>query len=423
MRIIWITNIMMPPLCERLGLPVPVIGGWMYSSAKRILGIEPTMSLAIATVYKGNQLQKHIVDGITYYLLPLHGKDMRRYHSHLEALWKSIAADFRPDLVHLHGTEFPVGQAFVKACPEVKAVASIQGIVSVIDRYYLGGMRFGDILRNITFRDVIRWNNLWQGKHDFTIRGRYERETISMVEHVIGRTSWDRAHTWAINPSAKYHFCNETLRDEFYKHRWRYEDCEKHSIFLSQAHYPIKGLHKVLEALPLVLRVYPDTKVYVAGDDIRKLGSLKKNRIRRSGYGSYIMRLIRKLKLEEHVVFTGSLDEKAMCKRYLLSNLFICPSAIENSPNSLGEAQLLGVPCLASYVGGVPDMIPTEDCGVMYRFEEVEMMACRICEWFEKSESFDNSEMRRISRERHDPAANSKFLLEIYRIIVSEIDK
>lgn len=419
MRILWITNIMMPPLCERLGLPIPVVGGWMYSSAKRILEIEPTMNLAIATVYKGSQLQKHAVDGVTYYLLPLHGKDMRRYHSYLEALWKRVTTDFQPDLVHLHGTEFPVGQAFVKACPEVKAVVSIQGIVSVIDRYYFGGMRFWDILWNITFRDVFRWNNLWQCKHDFTIRGRYERNTIGMVRHVIGRTSWDRAHIYAINPSAKYHFCNETLRDEFYRHQWCYEDCEKHSIFLSQAYYPIKGLHKVLEALPFVLRKYPDAKVYVAGDDIRKLGTFK-NRIRRSGYGSFIMRLIRKLKLEEHVVFTGALDEKAMCKRYLLSNLFVCPSAIENSPNSLGEAQLLGVPCLAFYVGGVSDMIPSEACGMMYRFEEVEMMACRICEWFEKSKSFDNSEMKRISMERHSPAVNSKRLLGIYQMIVNE---
>lgn len=410
----------MPPLCEKLGLPIPVIGGWMYSSAKRILEIDGGMCLAIATVYKGNVFQKHLVDGVTYYLLPLHGKDMRRYHSCLEAFWRKVSDDFQPDLVHLHGTEFPAGQAFVKACPEVKAVASIQGIVSVYDRYYLGGMRFGDILLNITFRDVVRRNNLWQAQKDFTIRGRYERNTIRMVGHIIGRTSWDKAHSYAINPSAKYHFCNETLRDEFYKHQWRYEDCEKHSIFLSQAHYPIKGLHKVLEALPLVLREYPDTMVYVAGEDVRKLGALK-SRIRRSGYGSFIMRQIKRLKLEEHVVFTGALDEQAMCKRYLLSNLFICPSAIENSPNSLGEAQLLGVPCLASYVGGVPDMIPSENCGVMYRFEEVEMMACRICEWFEKSESFDNTEMRRISRERHNPLNNSIRLVEIYKEIIQGI--
>lgn len=420
MRILWITNIMLPPLCERLGVAPPVVGGWMYSSAKRLLNAESSINLAVATTYAGNQLQRYEISGVIYYLLPLCGKDVRLYHRHLERLWKNVSKDFLPDLVHLHGTEFPAGLSFLKACPEVKALVSVQGIVSVIDRYYLGGMCFGDILRNITFRDVVRWNNLWQSQHDFTIRGRYERKTIGMVGHIIGRTLWDKVHAYAINPSAKYHYCNEILRDEFYKHQWRYEDCERHSIFLSQAYYPIKGLHKVLEALPLVLREYPDTMVYVAGEDIRKLGSFK-SRISRSGYGRFILHLIQKLRLEEHVVFTGALDEKEMCQRYLKSNLFVCPSAIENSPNSLGEAQLLGMPCLASYVGGVPDMIPTDNCGVMYRFEEVEMMAYHICKWFESSKSFDNSEMRRIAKERHDQIANSKQLIGIYRDIVENI--
>lgn len=417
MRILWITNIMLPPLCERLGLPVPVVGGWMYSSAKRLLDADSSLRLAVATVYAGTHPQRHEVDGVIYYVLPLHGKDVRRYHRHLEPLWKDIVADFHPDLTHLHGTEFPHGQALTKACPEVKAVVSVQGLVSVIDRYYLGGMRFGDILRNITFRDVIRWDNLWQSQWSFTLRGRVERETIRRVHHVIGRTSWDRAHVWAINPTATYHFCNETLREAFYtQHPWRYEDCEKHSIFLSQAHYPVKGLHKVLEALPFVLREYPDTKVYVAGGDIRGTRSWKE-RVKRSGYGSFILQLIQRLNLEEQIVFTGALDEFKMCERYLRSNLFICPSSIENSPNSLGEAQLLGVPCLAAYVGGVSDMIPNEACGTMYRFEEVEMLAYQICAWFERSKTFGNTEMRRVARERHDPSLNSMRLLEIYREI------
>ena len=54
------------------------------------------------------------------------------------------------------------------------------------------------------------------------------------------------------------------------------------------------------------------------------------------------------------------------------------PSSIENSPNSLGEAQLLGVPCIASDVGGVTDMIPNKECGIIYRFEEVELLAKHI---------------------------------------------
>lgn len=63
-----------------------------------------------------------------------------------------------------------------------------------------------------------------------------------------------------------------------------------------------------------------------------------------------------------------------MVKRYLLSNVFICPSTIENSPNSLCEAQLLGVPHIASYVGGTADLMKgNEEC--LYRFEETEMLA------------------------------------------------
>lgn len=416
MRILWITNIMLPPLCERLGLPVPVIGGWMYSSARRLLDTDSSLRLAVATVYAGNRLQRYEVADVIYYLLPLHGKDKRLYHQHLEPLWEEVVTDFHPNLAHLHGSEFPHGQAFVKVCPEVKSVISIQGLVSVIDRYYLGGMSFSDVLRNITFRDLIRLDNLWLAQNNFTRRGKSERDMIRRVKHVIGRTFWDRAHVWAINSQVVYHFCNETLRDSFYTNQWRYADCEKHSIFLSQAHYPVKGLHKVLEALPFVLQKYPDTKVYVAGDDIRGIGSWM-DRMKRSGYGSFVLRLILRLNLEKHIVFTGALDEYRMCKQYLCSNLFICPSSIENSPNSLGEAQLLGVPCLAAYVGGVPDMIPTEACGTMYRFEEVEMLAYQICAWFERSKTFDNTEMRRIARERHDPIRNSMRLLEIYREI------
>lgn len=98
-------------------------------------------------------------------------------------------------------------------------------------------------------------------------RGEYEKELIKTVSHIIGRTSWDRANTWAINPNAQYHFCNETLRPQFYRTNWDYEKCNKHTIFLSQGYYPLKGIQQVLHALPLILSHYPDTKILVAGNN------------------------------------------------------------------------------------------------------------------------------------------------------------
>lgn len=406
----------MPPLCENLGMNVPVGGGWMFASAKRLLECNASLNLAIATVHSGHQWIIREIEGIKYYILPLNGGKNTKYNKHLEVCWKKIYEDFRPDLTHIHGSEFPYGLAYVNALSFSKTVVSIQGLVSICARYYNCGISYKEILRNITLRDFIK-GNLWQDQKSFKRRGMLERELITKIHHVIGRTSWDHAHVRAINPSINYHFCNETLREEFYKHRWSYNACEKHTLFLTQAGYPIKGFLQVLKALPLVIKRYPDIKVYVAGTNIVSDRTWK-DRLKLTGYAKIVKRFIEKHKLAKYIIFTGSLDEKAMCMRFLKSNIFICPSSIENSPNSLGEAQLLGVPCIASYVGGVPDMIPSEACGNLYRFEEVEMLAENICSVFEKSKDFDNTEMRRISMLRHDAKQNQTRLYSIYNEIL-----
>lgn len=70
-----------------------------------------------------------------------------------------------------------------------------------------------------------------------------------------------------INSNIHYFFNNETLRKEFYQDEfWNYYNCEKHSIFISQATAPYKGFHVLLEAAGLVKRRYPDLKVYVAAN-------------------------------------------------------------------------------------------------------------------------------------------------------------
>ena len=402
----------MPPLCAKIGLPVPVGGGWLYSSAKAVLDCADDLNLAIATAYSGKELQIYDIDGIKYYLLPT-SKPTTKYDSNLEYFWKQVNYDFHPDLVHLHGTEYAHGLSFLNACPEVESVVSIQGLVSVLARYYLAGFSRNEVRQNMTLRDVLK-GSLLANQRSFFRRGKFEQEIIRKTHNIIGRTSWDRAHTWAINPNASYHFCNETLRSSFYGKKWDYSQCEPYSIFISQAGYPVKGLHQVLKALPLVLKQYPQTKVYVGGANIIDRSSLSK-KIRFSGYGKYISRLIKKYQLQEHVIFLGSLSEKEMSNRYLKSNVFVSPSSIENSPNSLGEAQLLGMPVVASYVGGVPDMMKGYE-EWMYRFEEVEMLAEKLCSVFSMKDytSFSNSN----ACKRHDKVFNSQTLYNIYNIIL-----
>ena len=417
MKILWITNTLFPAPCKTLGIPAPVVGGWMYGLANQLATTE-NIQLAVATTYKGNELKTFDIDGIFYYLLP--NVTSTSYPKNLESHWRNICTEFQPDVIHIHGTELSHGLACMRACPLLNYVISIQGLVSVYARYYLAGLSLSELLKNITFRDIVRFDTLFQAKNKFFKRGLFEQEYIQRTQHVIGRTRWDYAHTKTINPSVNYHFCNETLRDGFYTSpKWSIANKTDYTIFLSQASYPIKGLHQVLKAIVLLTKDFPDIKIRVAGQNITQTTTLM-NKIKLSGYGSYIKKLINQLKLHDQVQFIGSLTEEQMIVEYLKAHLFICPSSIENSPNSLGEAQLLGVPIVASYVGGVPDMVTQGKTGLLYRFEEVEMLAEHMRNLFMNTTLALSLSKTGISvaEQRHHQTCNLQKIIEIYRLTI-----
>lgn len=416
MRVLWITNILFPEVTQILlgSNELKSSGGWMLGAAQGLI-THTTVKLSVATVScMVNVLTKVEGKDITYYIIPL-GKGNIKENREYNPYWERINDEVKPDVVHIHGTEYSHGYAYMQACGNDKVVISIQGMISACGYYYLCGMSNLDILSNITLRDLFK-GSLWYQKRLFLNSGLIETKMLRDSQHVIGRTSWDRERVWSLNPKAKYHSCNETLRQEFYDGSiWDYNKCNKHTIFLSQAGYPLKGFHLLLKAMPLILRHYPDAKVRVAGYDITNTSSFR-DILRLSGYGRYIKRLIKQLNLSNKVVFTGALNAEEMKSEYLSANVFVCPSSIENSPNSLGEAQILGVPCVASYVGGVPDMmLGCEDN--LYRVEEIEMLAYKICQIFAKQDS-PNLELAKIATERHNPVTNGDTLYRIYSDII-----
>ena len=85
MKILWITNIPLPPICESIGIAVPPVGGWMYSSLKRILACNDG-KVSVATVYSGDDFIERDVNNVTYFLLPLKGKSALKYNHDLEPL-------------------------------------------------------------------------------------------------------------------------------------------------------------------------------------------------------------------------------------------------------------------------------------------------------------------------------------------------
>ena len=422
MNVLWLVNTALPEASQLMHEKTSPFGGWFASASLRLAEREG-IRLSISFPHNGLKKDVRLLRGtnVDYYAFPPVTRKDSQQNAVIKYL-RSLLDAVKPDIVHVFGTEFAHTLAMVNACNEqnIKTVISIQGLVSVIAQHYLTGLPT-TVQNRFTARDFIRQDNLRQQQRKFVNRGLLEIEALRKVKHVIGRTTWDKACTSQINPEAQYHFCNETLRDEFYQHKWDIGKIEKQSIFISQGYYPIKGLHYMLEAMPLILMRYPNAKLYVSGPNPLRSDYLL-DRVKLDSYGKYIKQILRRFDIANNVIFTGILDEQQMCKRYLKSNLFVSPSMVENESNSLSEAKIMGVPCVASYVGGVAGRIEHGQDGFYYQHDAPYMLAHYACEIFGNDELalHFSSRAREKGMLRHDAEANLKTLLNIYNQICNQ---
>lgn len=412
MKALWIVNIVFPEICPSLKLPKTVIGGWLSSYRRILKKYYPNVQLFIISPFPGRTESKIAFEGDVFYVFPQCYDEKQR-----ESYFLSLYNEIEPDVVHIHGTELQHSLSFVKACGTKRTLVSIQGLVSICTKYYFAGIKTSEWISNITLRDILKCDTIYNRFNSFKERGTSEVALLKLVKNVAGRTTWDKANLLYLNPNVRYFKLDEVLRSPFYDNKWELARCQRHSIFLSQVNMPLKGLHIMLMALPIILNRYPDTEVFLCGDDY----SLKPF-YRRDGYWNYIASLIKKYKLKKHLHFLGCLDENAMVKHYLSANVFVCPSSIENSSNSVCEAQILGVPVVASYVGGMMDLIDDGVTGLLYRFEEYSMLADKVCSIFENDDfACSLSANSRISAlERHDSKRIADRLFGIYTNLMED---
>lgn len=415
-RVLWITNVSLPEGSVLRGKAPTPFGGWLVGAAR---AMAEQVDLSVASL-GGRSVETEPARGerITHYEFPPNS-DPKVPSMGLAQIIHSVD----PHIVHIFGTEYLHARQAAELCANKGRpfVISIQGLVSIIADHYTSGLPLR-IRERFTLRDLLRADNVRLAQRAMRKRGIDEIAALRLAPHVIGRTTWDEACTSQINPNAKYHKCNENLRASFYDGTWTTKGCERYSIFVSQGSYPIKGLHFMLEAMPIILKRFPNAHLFVAGPDVTGGRSLI-GRLKVTSYGKYIRESIKKYGLHDHVTFTGVLDESAMRSRHLQSHVFALTSTIENSPNSLGEAMLLGVPCVAAAVGGVMDMARPEEDALIYQGDAPYMLAHQICRAF----SDDDLALRlsRSARSRaqvtHDIDRNTATLLSIYQSVLEKV--
>ncbi len=430
MKVLWLCNIMLPFIAKSLGQKMVVKEGWLSGLAGKLVSHQERNDITLAICFPESENRSFVkgdtasfikdkAEGITYYIFREDTVHPEIYDDSMEQSLGAVLRDFEPDLVHIFGTEYPHTLACVRAFnhPE-RTLIGIQGLCSAIAEVYMADLPYS-VQKKKTFRDILKRDGLFDQQAKFAKRGTYEKEALSQVGHITGRTDFDREMTKKLAPNAKYHFMNETLRPDFYRDTWNIDRIERYSLFLSQGNYPIKGLHYVLEILPELVEEYEETVVYVAGDVITAHDSIR-DKIRLSGYGKFLVSQIKKHKLQNHVKFVGRLQSDKMCARFLKSHVFLCPSAIENSPNSVGEAMLLGVPVVCANVGGVHNLVHDGKDGFLYPKDKSKRLKDCILRIFEddKLAMSLSSNAKTHALRTHDPETNYRRLLDMYREIV-----
>jgi glycosyltransferase involved in cell wall biosynthesis len=203
-----------------------------------------------------------------------------------------------------------------------------------------------------------------------------------LAGRIISENDWCNSSICAIVPDIQVYSCPLSVNQTFSKAKWSMESAEPHSIICTASGYPLKGLHMVLRAVALLKKAYPDIRLYVPGQKMVSDDSVQW-RLRKRGYTKYIEQLIKELGIEKQIVWLGRLSQEQLAEQYSRTSVFVLSSSIENHSSTLKEAMMVGVPSVASAVGGIPEYVRHGENGFLYRFEEYEIMAGYIKRLFD----------------------------------------
>lgn len=405
MKVLWFS--ITPSLGEEYINNIPTGGGWIKSLEKII---QNKVELSVA-FYTDVQIDPFKLGKSTYY--PIHkyrfgkvSKIRRRILNQLEpksdiARFLEIVKIVNPDLIHIHGTEAPFG--LIQKYVNIPVVVSIQGNITVYKHKYFSGISYFHTLKYSRLKSWFFMRSFILKYNYFKKQAIREKEILSLTKNILGRTSWDRRISTILAPNSNYYHCDEILRDAFYKFKWNEPETNNLNLFTTNGPNLYKGIETLIYCASLLDSNNIKFSWKVAGlninDEIVKIASKSINK-----------------SISKNIYFLGNLNEQQIIDHLLDSRLYVAISHIENSPNSLCEALLLGMPCIATNAGGTPSLLTDDRDGILIQDGDPYAMAGAILE-------LNNNTIKAISLgisarekalQRHDSERIISELLNIY---------
>lgn len=420
MRILWYS--LSPCGSVRRSGEQRVIQGWMISLEDEIKQ-NKDIDLHVA-YFSDTERESFEFEGVTYHPMYMPkaktkiGRVLKRYNSlasedeKMLPVMLDVVKSVRPDLIHIHGTEERFGM-ILNYVTNIPIVFSIQGLIAPYKEKYFSGLPDKDIIKYESWIGRIRRISYRDEYKGFVYRAKREVGYLNNAKYVMGRTFWDKDITGMLNMKRKFFVVDEILRPPFYNKVWNKTAFSEDKIRIIST--ISGGIYKGYETvLKTALLLKQNTNI----DFEWKIAGYNKNskwvRIAENYTGIKTA--------DVNIKLLGALDAECLSDELVASDMYVHVSHIENSPNSVCEAMLSGMPVIASFTGGTASMLENDKEGILLQDGDPYVYAGAIVDYylhFDKARSY-GEKARQRALVRHNPNRIAGQLLDAYKMILSD---
>lgn len=395
---------------------------WVDALFEEILKCD-NITLGLAVPVNNHTVQKSQKNDITFYGLPdpeekgLLKKAFRRFtratvNIHINSYIPEVIDDFKPDIIHVFGSENPFG--LIARQIKIPVVIHLQGYLFVLKRKWFAGISRWEQFRYASLKDLLLMRGCYNDSVTFNDKAKTSENIIKNCKYFMGRTKFDKAIVSLISPGSSYFHCEEFIRNEFFEEKWDLPLKDEIICFSILKGGSYKGIDLLVEAYLLVKKFSDITlklKICGVSEDEEIVRIIKKK----------YHKVIRSVDIE----YLGKLKPDDLVNQLCNSNFYIHPSYLENSPNSICEAMAIGMPVIATKVGGVSSLIKDDIEGIMVQEGEPYALAGAILDLvknYEKAKELGKN-ARAKAFKRHFPKDILENLLTIYETIITHNNK
>lgn len=198
----------------------------------------------------------------------------------------------------------------------------------------------------------------------------FAKSILRTADHIVTLTNGERQlyQKWGMPPSTTIYELipkrktSSAFQIANFKKKHALNDEDRILLFVGRLERR-KGVDTLIEALPVVSKVFPSLKLLVVGDDL--------------GFLSRYKEVAAQLNLDTNVIFAGRLDEEDLSAAYAVSDMVIVPSFFEAYGRTVGDAWTFAKPVIATRGVALKELIE-EGGGLLFDYGDREALAKNI---------------------------------------------